>query len=265
MRFLNSLERKFGKFAIKNLMFYIVAANVVVFVVDFMFADFLLSSLLRLIPGRVMAGEVWRLITFIFVPESGNIIFTAISLYFYYIIGMSLENRWGSFQMNVYYLIGMVVSIAASLITGFPVSADSINLSLFLAFASLAPDMQLLIFFVLPVKVKWLGWLAWAWIGYQLINVPGIALKVLILAPTLNYFVFFGPSIIGNISRSRKRQVNRARFESVKPPEKAFLHRCVVCGKTEKDDRNLVFRYCSKCNGDYEYCEDHLRDHNHVE
>ena len=265
MRFLNKIERKLEKYAIKNMMIYIVAGNVIVFLADFIFADVTLSNLLRLSPFRIMNGEIWRLISFIFVPSYATVLSAALSLYLYYIIGLSLENHWGSFRMNLYYLLGMFASVVASFVTGFSVNAQSLNLSLFLAFATLAPKMQLLLFFVLPVKVKWLGWAAWVWIAYELISAPGIAAKILVLVPTVNYLVFFGPSIIKGFQRRGKSRIRKAKFEVIRPSAKDYFHKCTVCGKTEKDDRSLEFRFCSKCNGDFEYCSDHLRNHEHVE
>ena len=265
MRFLRQIERKLEKYAIHNLMIYIVAGNIIVFMADFIFADFTLSNLLLLSPGRILRGEVWRLISFIFVPTSHSLLSVAITLYLYYIIGTSLENHWGSFRMNLYYFLGVVASVAASFITGFAVGAQSINLSLFLAFATLAPNMQLMLFFILPVKVKWLGWIAWVWIAYNFVSVPGIAAKILVLVPTVSYFVFFGSSIVKGFHRTGKSRIRKAKFDVIRPSSKEYFHKCAVCGKTERDDSHLEFRYCSKCNGDYEYCSEHLKNHVHIE
>ena len=264
MRFIKQIERKLEKYAIKNMMIYIVAGNIIVFLADFIFADFTLSSMLLLSPSRILRGEIWRLVSFIFVPTSHSILNVAITLYLYYIIGISLENHWGSFRMNQYYLLGMLASVAASFITGFGVGAQSINLSLFLAFATLAPNMQLLLFFVLPVKVKWLGWIAWVWIAYNLVSVPGIATKILVLVPTVNYFIFFGQTIVKGFHRTGKSRIRKAKFDVIRPSVKNNFHKCTACGKTENDNPSLEFRYCSKCNGDYEYCSEHLRNHEHI-
>ena len=179
-------------------MFYIVVANAAVFVAGFVFADVAprLNGLLVLSPQHVLRGEVWRLITFIFVPGSGNLLSMAISLYLYYIIGQTLEARWGSFHLNAYYLLGVLSCIVAAFITGYPImSANEIHLTLFLAFACLVPDMQLLLFFIIPVKVKWLGWLSWVFIGYQFFASTGFMAKLLVLIPLANYFIFFGADI----------------------------------------------------------------------
>jgi hypothetical protein len=252
-------------------MFYIVVANAIVFLIDFVFDGISLSSLLLLYPERVLGGEIWRLVTFIFVPVDSSPLFILLTLYFYYMIGMSLEHNWSSFRLNVYYLIGMLTTIAVSLsallfmnapVTG---TAVNINLTLFLAFASVVPEMRIMIFFVIPVKVKWLGWLTWAFIGFQFITVPGIPGKAMVLLPLANYLVFFGNDIYRALKLGRQSAKNRQVFESrVREAAKEYIHKCSVCGITEIDAPDMVFRYCSKCNGDYEYCSEHLSDHEHV-
>ena len=265
MRFLDKLERKIGRFAVKNLILYIVVANAIVFLVDFIFANTNVKYLLVLTPYHVLNGEFWRLITFNFVPSGGSILSVAISLYFYYIIGLNLEYRWGAFRLNVYYIIGALATIIGSFATGYAMTAQFIFLSLFLAYAKLAPDVQILLFFVIPVKVKWLGWLAWIMIAYNIVTSPAIALKILQLTPAVNYLLFFGGDIFRMARNNRKAHINKTKFQVYKGDSKDSFHKCSICGITDKDDPDMDFRYCSKCNGDYEYCMNHLSEHVHKE
>ena len=145
MKFLDRLERKFGKYAISGLMTYIVIGNAAVFILNYLMPSLNIISKLALIPALVYKGQIWRLITFIFIPPNFSIIFIFFSLYFYYILGSGLEELWGSFKLNVYYLVGMVGTIIAALITGYS-DATHLNLSLFLAFAYLFPNFEILLF-----------------------------------------------------------------------------------------------------------------------
>lgn len=262
MKWFDMLERKLGRFAIPNLMVYIVVINAVVYALDTMATGGLLANKLMLVPQLVVKGEVWRLITFIFIPPSSNMIFIFFALYFYYLVGSGLEQEWGSFRFNIYYFFGMAATILASFITGSSASATYLNLSLFLAFARIYPDFQILLFFVLPVKVKYLGWLNWAVIAYTVVLMP-IPDKVAAAASVINFFLFFGRDMIKGARNRGTVYGNRIRFNT-KVSEKASFHKCAVCGITEKDDPHMEFRYCSKCEGDYEYCSAHLKNHQHI-
>lgn len=212
MKFLYKMERKFGKFAIKNLMLHITILNAIVYLVTYIFQEQLnLISYMALVPDLVMQGQVWRLITYVFVPPSGGILFTAIALYFYYFIGISLEHRWGSFKFNVYYLLGIILTAAASMISGYTVVGTFLNLSLFFAFAMLYPNMEILLFFVIPLKVKYLAYFNAAFYAYRLIaGTPND--RIAIIGSLLNFFIFFGPDIYKFIKLKIKVMKNRSRF-----------------------------------------------------
>jgi hypothetical protein len=261
MNFLNKLERRFGKFAIKNLMLYIVIANAIVYV--FASADPSIVFKFYLIPSFVMKGEVWRLITFVMIPPPTSIIFIFFVLYFYYMIGVTLEHEWGSFKFNLYYFIGMIGTIIASFVTGEIMFGYYINLSLFFAFARLFPDFELLIFFVLPVKIKYLSWISWAFIVIRIVFDPFPG-KIAAIVAVINFFIFFGKEIVVNRKQTTKSYYRKREYTAKIKPKKDHFHKCEVCGRTEEDDSNLEFRYCSKCDGFHEYCSDHLFNHEHI-
>lgn len=210
MSFLDKLERRFGKYAVNNLMAYITAGNLAVFILNILMPYAGISEKLALIPEYVLKGQVWRLVTYIFIPPETNIIFVFFTLYFYYFVGNSLENFWGSFRMNVYYLVGMIGTTIASLITGFS-DATHLNLSLILAFAYLFPDYEILVFFILPVKIKYIAWLNWAFIALSVILGP-LGEKIVAIVSVLNFLLFFGPDILNRIKLKRKVYNNRKNF-----------------------------------------------------
>jgi membrane associated rhomboid family serine protease len=258
---MDKLERKIGRYAIKDLMKFIVMITGLVYLLTIFGAGYEYLNKLTLIPAYVMKGEVWRLITYIFIPESlSNPLFAFFTLYLYYMIGTSLEHEWGSFRFNVYYFIGMLGTTIAAMITG-SATATYLNLSLFLAFAKLFPDYQILLFFILPIKMKYLGWINWAFILFSLIT-GSMPQRAAIVASVLNYLIFFGKDIIVGRKNSGRAYVNKKKFEVIRSP-KASMHKCSVCGITEIENPDMDFRYCSKCEGDHEYCMEHLFNHEH--
>lgn len=205
------MERKFGRFAIKNLMLHITILNAIVYLTSYLFTTFSLVSYMALVPNLVMQGQVWRIITYVFVPPNVSIILTAITLYFYYFIGLSLEHRWGSFKFNVYYLLGIILTAAASMISGYTIVGTYLNLSLFFAFAMLYPNMEVLFFFVIPLKVKYLAYLDAAFYAYVLIRGKAPD-RIAIIGSLLNFFIFFGPDIYKLIKLKIKVMKNRSRY-----------------------------------------------------
>lgn len=260
LKWLNKLERKYGRYAISGLMKYIVAANLAVFLLEVINPG--LEANLMLIPQAVMKGQVWRLVTFILIPPATSAFWILFTLYFYYIIGMGLEQAWGSFKFNIYYLVGMIATIIVSLIGGSPATGVFINLTLFLAFASIYPNHEVLLFFILPVKVKYLGILNAVLLAQQFI-MGGIGIKLMILASLANYFIFFGKDFIELFKTKKKVKKNKEKFKVIEM-KNYVRHRCTVCGITERDDPNMEFRYCSKCSGHREYCMNHLKNHEHI-
>lgn len=262
MKWLDKLERKYSKYSIRGLMTYIVGISGFVFLLNMLDTTGTYIEKLMLIPALVMRGQIWRLITYIFIPPKASVLFIIFALYLYYMIGTALEQEWGSFRFNMYYFIGMIGTTIAAFVTGGAVTSTYLNLSLFLAFAKLYPDYEILLFLVLPVKMKYLAWFNWILIGYTVLFNPLISLKVAAVVSLLNYFVFFGKDILTRSKRTRTVYNNRRRFQD-NIPIKTNFHRCEICGITETDNPNMEFRYCSTCKGLHEYCMDHLRNHEH--
>ena len=269
MNFLNKLERKYGKYAINNLMLYILLGNGIIFLLDGLtggmateFAAFNWSLVLR--------GQIWRLFTFVFIPSSNSIIFFIFMAFLYYSIGNTLENVWGTFKFNVYYITGALFTIIAliiiQLITGRSYSGTSyyVNLSLFLAYAALFPNVEFLLYMIIPIKVKYLAFLDVALLLFDFVN-GGIATKVLIVVSLLNFILFFGKYLTGKTTSTRTQKQFKQQKRELKQgaPIKVAFHKCAVCGKTELTDPEAEFRYCSSCNGNYEYCMEHLHNHEH--
>ena len=262
MKWFDKLERRFGKFAVKNLMSYIVGITGIVYALSYFDRRGFVIGKLMLIPELVLRGEVWRLISYIFIPPNTSIIWILFVLYFYYMVGSALEHEWGSFKFNIFYLTGMIGTTIAAFITGYGATSLYLNLSLFLAFAKIYPDYEILLFFVIPVKMKYMAMLNWAFIIFTVLT-GDMSTRLIAIVSIINYFLFFGRDILTRTKSNRQVYNNRRKFQSEIPKDFTF-HKCTTCGKTEKDDPNMDFRYCPECEGDYEYCMDHVRNHEHV-
>ena len=298
MKFLNNFERKFGKYAIPNLIKYILGLYVIGTLLELIVPGFY-GSYLALDFDMVAKGQIWRLLTFIMAPYaigSGSgmflsFFFLIIEVSLYYMIGNALEQAWGSFRFNLYIISGIVFNIIAALIiyisyknllgVSIPyasisaggiqyIGLDYIFQSMFLAFAFLFPDVQVLFMMVIPLKVKWLGYLYGVILAFNIItNFAGGAyvLGTAMLVSMANFLLFALWSwksrrpTMAQVKRRRQfhKQVRTASTKAGEP-----RHRCAICGRTELDNPNLEFRYCSKCDGNYEYCSDHLFTHEHV-
>jgi membrane associated rhomboid family serine protease len=263
VKWLDKLEYKFGRWAISGIMKYIVVLNGLVYLLTYLDPTQSFVHTLTLVPQLVQVGEFWRLITYIFIPPSASPLFIIFILYFYYMIGNTLEQEWGSFKFNLFYLFGMVGTTLAAFITGGETTSLYLNLSLFLAFAQLYPDYELLLFFVLPVKIKYLGWLQWAFIAFTVFT-AALPAKVAVLASVVNFFIFFGKDLFSQAKLNNRSYHRRQQFRSEQTPAKAAFHKCTICGRTELDDPKLEFRYCAQCDGDHEYCLEHLQNHEHI-
>ena len=198
--------------------------------------------------------------------------FNLLAIYLYYNLGITLERVWGTFRFNVYFFMGILGHVLAALLiyllTGnvYLLTTDYLNFSLFFAFAATFPDMQFYLFFAIPIKAKWLAIFDGAYFLYGLMF-GGMADRIAIIMSLLNFLIYFLMTRGGkyNPKEIRRKQQFRAQMrEASQPPKQGWRHRCAVCGRTDADDPNLVFRYCSKCEGDYEYCQDHLYTHQHV-
>lgn len=260
MRFLDKLQRKYGRYAIHGLMKYIVIITAGVLFIEYMIPAANIAYRLALSRSSILNGEVWRLITFIFIPE-GNSFWTLITLYFYYMIGNSLEYEWGAFKFNIYYLVGILGTIIATFITGGIGVPTYLNMSLFFAFAYIYPNFEILVFFVLPVKMKYLGLLSGGFLLFSFAT-GSLTTKIVIIVALLNFILFFGRDIYQSLV-NRNKKVHR-KYKNNVIEMKRTMHRCTICGVTERTNPDMEFRYCSKCDGEHEYCMDHLNDHEHI-
>lgn len=281
---MSKFEKKFGKYAIPNLTMALILCYVAGYVIELFLPG--LVQWLTLDPYRILHGQVWRLITWILIPPSSLDIFTIIMLFFYYNIGTSLERTWGTYRYNVFLFTGMLLTVTAGflcmgcvyLITGGMnqtaasilflsgsayFSTYYISLSIFLAYAITYPDAQVLLMFIIPVKMKWMGLLDVGLMIYQMIA-GNIFTRFAVGAALINVGIFYLTT--KNLMHLAPKQVKRrAQFRhQVKNGTGVTRHKCAVCGRTEEDDPALEFRFCSKCNGNYEYCQYHLFTHEHV-
>ena len=271
------------RFGIPNLMRVIVIGNVAVYVLMLLTQanDANALSFLTFNLNALLHGEVWRLVTFVFVPAYSSPFALLISLYFYYWIGSTLERQWGTAKFNLYYISGALMTVLgvvlASLITGNPyltaAGTGYVNLSMFFAFAFLFPDTTVLLFFILPVKMKWLAYLDGALFAFDIIKAIGAhnwAGVVLPIVALLNFAVFIWPEVHylkerAKYQNSRKTvQFRQAQQQQAKQAQQqGYRHKCAVCGRTDTDYPDLQFRYCSKCVGYHCFCQDHIFNHVH--
>ena len=206
---------KHPRLSIPGLMRYIVIGNVLVYLLD-MFSTGgvpIASNLLSFSASAILQGQVWRVLTFVFIPFSGgSILSVVLGIYFTWFIGTALEREWGDFRYTVYFLLGMAGTVLACLLTGVTASTYCLSLSLLLAFAMLYPEVQILLFFVIPIRVKYFGLLAAAmWVlSFATASLPG---KLSLLLSMLNVWVFFAPmgyrSIRAWIRREQWKRKNR--------------------------------------------------------
>ena len=291
MRFIEKLERKYGKYGIPNLTTYVIICYVLGYLL--MRLNPAVLSLMSLDVSKILQGQIWRLVTWvIYPPNTSNFLFFVISiLFFYYPIGTSLERTWGSFRYTLYIFSGLLFTIISAFLLHFITggfveiggmvysiggsifSTYYISMSVFLAYALSYPDMQVLLWFIIPIKMKWMAIVYGAIILYDVFTYFRNGLwfvAVPIIASLLNFIIFFLST--RNLQHYNPKEVKRRReFKKavagsrVNPQTGGVTkHKCAICGRTELDHPELEFRFCSRCNGNYEYCQDHLFTHTHV-
>ncbi len=292
MNFIDRLEKRYPNFGVSNLMIYVIAISglgmLISMVNPYIYYQYLSLDFYQIFHH----GQVWRLITFLLCPSAGGsgssgLFWFVIMAWVYYSIGSNLERIWGRFRFTLFYLSGIVmiliVTLAAYLIMGIVYPAQEVGIwlgmqvtleyvteSLFLAFALVFPDVQFLLFFIIPVKAKWLSIFYFALDAYQIIQ--GIMMKsyypvALIVVSLINIFIFFffakgRPGMAAHARQTKRKAEFKQKMHESR--EKGPIHRCAICGRTELDAPELDFRYCSKCDGRYEYCSEHLFTHEHV-
>ena len=301
---MSKFEKKFGKYAIKNISLALIMCYACGYLISWINPSFF--NYLTLNPYEILFhGQVWRLVTWLIVPPESFSFFTLIMLYFYYSLGTTLERTWGTYRYNVYLFLGMIfTAVGAFVLMGYSYLFEAeavalygaenyfavfasrfstyyVNMSIFLAFASTFPNMQVLLLFLILIKVKVLGIIYGVMLVYQfvtgygngLISYGGMVMPAQLLtigdrfvigASLLNFVVFFltGRSMIHMSPKQVKRRQEFKR--EVKKTVRVTRHKCAVCGRTEETNPELEFRFCSKCEGNYEYCQDHLFTHTHV-
>lgn len=273
MSFLSQFERRFGKYAVSNLTASIVICQVACYLMQLL-GDPEFVTWLTLTPEAIRAGEVWRFFTFLCVPPALNEIFAIFYFWLLYVWGRALEQELGDFKYNVYLLIGYIANIGVALIAlpfaelGFVLTESAfISTSVFLAFAYVFPDFELLLFFVLPVKIKWLALLMWFGCGLSFLaglthfSQGGWLTCLLILASVCNFFLFFGRDLFQKAHRTRQKATRNA-LETQRRKEPR--HRCAICGVTDQVDPKMDFRYCTQCEGTPGYCTEHIHNHQHL-
>ena len=267
MSLFNKFERTLGRFALPGLSLYLVMAQFACW--GLVRLDRLSPERIALLPAAVRAGEIWRLVTFLFLPPgfgggAFDVVFLAFAWYLFYLMGTALEGYWGTFRYNLFIGLGWLLTAAVAWLTPFSYATNLFLAgSVFLAFAFLNPEFEMLIFFILPVKIKWLALLTWIGYGYKL-AVGSWPTRLMVLAAIGNFLVFFAGDIVQRIRTGRRRMSHQAKVFAATPDEKEPRHRCLVCGKTDLTNPQLDFRYCSKCAGDQCYCPEHIFNHVHV-
>ena len=298
---MRDFEKKFGKYAIKNLSLILIMCYACGYLMKWINPGFF--TYLYLNPYEIIHHfQIWRLVTWLIVPPDSFDFWTLLMLYFYYSIGTSLERTWGTYRYNVYIFSGIFFTAVGAFILygissllgaqslGLWMTVDGyityptmfstyhVNMSIFLAYAATFPDYEVLLFFILPIKVKFLGIIYGAMLVYQFIVGYGtgsalfyynLGIRFVITASLLNFAVFFFTSRKkvrrGPIKIIRQQAVKQQPRHETKKSSGLTRHKCTVCGRTDETNPELEFRFCSKCNGNYEYCQEHLFTHTHVQ
>ena len=288
---MKNLRRQFDLFCyrnrnkgIPNLMLYIVLGTAVVYVMSQMSRNPFLYNLLYFNRELILRGQVWRLITYPLTYNAGSLLLTAISLFCYYSLGRAMENIWGTLRFNLFYLTGVVMMDVYCMIFGGYASVTYLNLSLFLSYATLYPDSQFLLFFIIPIRAWIFAMFDLAIVLIDLVSLP-FPYNLFSVISLANYFLFFGKDVLNVIPMSWRANARRA-FRKASPsnkkakvisfdagsyeashasPKAPYTHRCTVCGRTDISNPELEFRYCSRCKGYYCYCQDHINNHVHIQ
>ena len=303
---MKNLRTRFNRFCLRNrdkgipnLMLYIALGNAIVILMSMINGGGVLYELLCFDKNKILEGQVWRLVTYVF-TQSGSGFLELVFLYFFYMLGRFVEQSMGTFKFNLFYFSGVVLmDIFAMLfcptepmiIGNYLVPAEYfqafynsmayfLHLSLVLSFATTNPDAQFMIFFLIPVKAWVMAVVYLLLIGIEVYNMCyPVMLFPHCLFPLIglgNYFLFFGDSLSNLLPLSWRAKLKRKpkgpkiiTFQTQAGPyktaEKNYTHKCTVCGVTDVDDPTMEFRYCSRCQGYHCYCIEHINNHTHVE
>ena len=268
---------------IPNLMLYVALGSAVVNILSIIDKTELLYFLLCFDRAAILQGQIWRLFTYPLTFTAGSFMLTAISLICYYSLGRAMENLWGTLRFNLFYLSGIVMMDIYCMLFGGMADVYYLNMSLFLAYATLYPNAQFLFLFIIPVKAWIFALLDLLMVVYGLLVYP-FPYNLFSVVALANYFLFFGKDVLNVIPLTWR--LNARRLFKKKPakktgtipfptagsyeastakPKAPYTHRCTVCGRTDVSDPDLEFRYCSRCNGYHCYCQDHINNHTHIQ
>ncbi len=301
---MKNLRSRFERFCfrhrnwgIPNLMLYLSVGSALVYLFTMVTQNTVLYDYLRFDYALILKGQVWRLFSYAITFNGGNILVTLIGLVCYYSLGRAMENIWGTFRFNLFYLSGILLmdlyamivgslmgDYVAAVLSGF-VSISYLNMSLFLAYATLYPDAHFLLFYIIPVKAWIFALVDLAIVIYELFAYP-FPLNLFSVVALMNYFLFFGKDVLNVIPVSWRVNARRLFKKKPKAAQKTgtipfptagsyqastatvkapYTHKCTICGRTDISHPELEFRYCSRCKGYHCYCEDHISNHTHVE
>ena len=288
---MKNLRRRFERFCfqnrdkgIPNLMLYVTLGCGLVYLITSITQSTVLYNLLVFDRNAILHGQIWRLISYPLTFYNNNILLMALMLFCYYSLGRAMEHLWGTLRFNLFYFTGIIMMDVYCMLFGGRADVTYLNLSLFLSYATLYPDAGFLLFFIIPVKAWIFALVDLAMVIYGLIVYP-FPYNLFSVISLANYFLFFGKDVLNVIPLSWRIRI--ARFFKKTPPsaqpkvvpfskievkkvpvqqaKPSYTHRCTVCGRTDVSNPELEFRYCSKCNGYFCYCEDHISNHTHVE
>ena len=290
---MKNLRRNFERFCyqnrskgIPNLMLYITIGTAVVYLMSLIDDSNVLYFALCFDRDLILQGQIWRLFTYVFTYNAGNLLIMLISLFCYFTLGRAMEQVWGSFRFTLFYLTGVVMmDIFCMLFGGFRADVYYLNMSLFLGFATLHPDAGFLLFYIIPVKAWIFALFDLALTFWEVFRLTIAGLFPYNLFPLIaiaNYFLFFGKDVLNVIPLSWRVKAGRAAKQKPAQPKTGtipfpntasrpapkkedYTHKCTICGRTDVSNPELEFRYCSRCSGYHCYCEDHINNHTHIE
>jgi hypothetical protein len=251
MPLLDSLEKHLGRFAIPGLIRYIVALNALVFLLMLLNPGYL--AFLVFDRDAIAAGQVWRLVSWIFIPTTRSLLWIFFYLSFTWWVGESLEQTWGTFRLNAYYFLGWLGCTAAGLLFGINGGNVLLTLTLLLAVATMAPNLPVMLFGILPLKMKWIAVIGLLYPA-SLFLFGGLSGQAAVIVSLANYLLFFGPDLVRQFSQNRSTAARRAKFRAASHVSET-LHRCEVCARTEVSNPELDFRVSAD---GHEYCSAHL-------
>ncbi|MGL1893942.1 MAG: hypothetical protein OCD02_20050 [Spirochaetaceae bacterium] len=252
--------KKLDKFAIKNLTLIIIIGQILVYLG--LNSKIISYEMLYLSYPHIFSGQIWRVISFIFIPPTSSPIWAVLAWYFFYLIGSSLEHFWGALHYNIYILIAVVLTNIVAFLFNFQIGSNYyIQTSLFLAFAFLNPEYQIRLFFIIPIKIKWIAILTWIlYLGVVLFGSTGE--KLLLASSIINFILYFNRDIYFKLKYRGKKV--KIKIEK-KVTENRAIHTCAKCGINDKDNPYTDFRYCSQCTPEQCYCQEHILDHDHYQ